>query len=126
MNNNKMSDELNIIELIKDIEDGQLTIDQIIKKHNITKYKYNKILKQGDLKKVYPQHIDNSNKRKPKNTKFKRMLSEGADKDASSFDIEGFKQDSKNGMKLSDLMKKYTLTLYQIRELRIRYDLKTQ
>ncbi len=40
--------------------------------------------------------------------------------------IHDFITDSKNSMKLTDLMSKYNLSLYQIRELRKQYDLKTK
>ena len=40
--------------------------------------------------------------------------------------MEDFISDSKNGLKIKDLMPKYNLTLYQIRELRKQFDLKTK
>lgn len=104
----------NIKEILGDIENGQLSVDQIVEKHNITKYKYNQILKMAEIKKPYKAD-------------FQRMLMESEIKmDDVSFDMEGFKSDCKGGMKISELMDKYSLSLYQIRELRKRYDLKTK
>lgn len=113
----------NIKEILEDIENGKLTVDQIVEKHNITKYKYNQILKTAEIKKPYA-HASNE---KTAKTDFQRMLKESEAKtDNSSFDLEGFKADCKGGMKISELMEKYGLSLYQIRELRKKYELKTK
>lgn len=40
--------------------------------------------------------------------------------------MEGFKNDCIDGVKLSELMEKYKLSLYQVRELRKKYELKTR
>lgn len=62
-----------------------------------------------------------------KTTKFKKMLRESeVNPEDGLFDLEGFKEDCHKGMKLSELMEKYKLSLYQVRELRKRFDLKTK
>jgi hypothetical protein len=121
--------DIDIKEIIKDIERGDLTSQQIIEKHNINTYKYNQILKLAEIKKPY---CINANNKKPKNTKFKRMLY-GSDKEQidlektdETFDKEGFIGDCKRGLKISELMEKYGLSLYQVRELRKRCELKTK
>lgn len=40
--------------------------------------------------------------------------------------VNNFKDDCKNCMKISDLMEKYKLSLYQARELLKKFDLKTK
>ncbi len=67
----------------------------------------------------------------PKDTKFKRMLLE-ENKDTKDnvvlniLNIDEFKNDCLQGMKISELMEKYKLSLYQVRELRKKFDLKTK
>lgn len=119
--------DIDIKEIVKDIENGELTSQEIIEKHKITLYKYIKILKFGELKKTYVQH-NTEHKKKPKITKFKRLLygSEQEQKTDETFDKEGFIGDCKSGMKISELMEKYKLSLYQVRELRKKFDLKTK
>ncbi len=120
---NMSDDNKNMIkDIIKDIENGEMTMHEIIEKYGITAYKYNKIIKMGELKKTYVQH-NSEYKKKPKNTKFKQLLQ---DCSTDSFDLEKFKEDCKAGIKLSELMEKYGLSLYQIRELRKKYELKTK
>jgi hypothetical protein len=68
----------------------------------------------------------------PKNTKFKQLLygTEEQQKEAKilpeSFVLSDFITDSKNKMKITELMSKYNLTLYQIRELRKQHNLTTK
>jgi hypothetical protein len=109
--------DINIIDIVKDIEESNLTVPEILVKHQITIHTYNKICKSGNLKKKY------ANVKKEKNTKFKQLLQ---DCSTDSFDLEKFKEDCKAGIKLSELMEKYGLSLYQVRELRKKYDLKTK
>lgn len=114
--------------IVRDIDNGCLTVNQIVEKYHITKYKYNKIRIEYDLQKDYVSSNNGENKKKPKNTKFKKILIQAdvKDPDSSSFDLEAFKKDCKDGMKLSVLMDKYKMSLYQVRELRKRYDLKSR
>jgi hypothetical protein len=115
--------EYDIKIIIKDIEEGVMTIDEILSKHNITTYKYYQILKMAEIKKPYAKTVK---RRLPKNTKFKQMLKGSGDNENLSFDKESFIKDSKEGMKINELMDKYSLSLYQIRELRKKFDLKTK
>ena len=57
----------------------------------------------------------------PKQTKFKELI---LGKKADQFNKDDFIAESKNGLKIDELMSKYNLTLYQIRELRKKYELK--
>ena len=111
--------------IVRDIEDGRLTVNQIIEKYHITKYKYNKIRTEYDLQKDY---VSGENKKKPKNTKFKQLLVQVdvPEPDSSEFDLDVFKKDCETGMKITELMDKHHLSLYQVRELRKKYDLKTK
>lgn len=110
----KMSDSISIIDIIKDIEEGLLSSEEIIKKHSITRYKYSCIVKESGIKKKY---VSPANARSnPKNTLFKRLLY--GDTNGTSFDLEAFTEDCSKGVKISDLMKNYNLSLYQVRELR--------
>jgi len=125
-NDNNSDSSINIKNIISDIENGELTMKQIIEKYGITIYKYNQIVKLAEIKKPYVQH-SNEHKKKPKTTKFKKMLTESdVNPQDGSFDLEGFKEDCQKGMKISELMEKYKLSLYQVRELRKRFDLKTK
>jgi len=111
--------EFDIKKIIKDTEDGEIGIYDILRKHKITLYKYNQILKMAEIKKTYVKS--------KKTTKFKKMLTESdVNPQDGSFDLEGFKEDCQKGMKISELMEKYKLSLYQVRELRKRFDLKTK
>jgi hypothetical protein len=117
-------DNIDIKEIVKDIEKGDLTSQQIIKKHHINAYKYTQILKLAEIKKPYCVNANNKN---PKVTKFKKMIMQSdVNVEDNSFDKEGFIGDCKGGLKISELMEKYGLSLYQVRELRKRYDLKTK
>jgi Mor family transcriptional regulator len=121
-----MSNELNInmVDVIRDIESGKMSREDIIKKYNLTSYKYYKILKEADIKNSY-----NELKKKPKQTAFKRLMNkefEDEDDNKDLFDLENFMTDCRNGMKISDLMEKYKLSLYQIRELRKKHELTTK
>ncbi len=112
--------DIKLIDIINDIQSGVYDYKDILKKYNLTRYKYDCILKNFDIK-------NPAVKKGPKNTKFKRLLNseEKDNKDKEQkLDIESFKQDCKNGMKIAELMEKYKLSLYQVRELRIKYDLK--
>jgi len=123
---------MNVTELeniVRDIEDGLLNIQQILDKYHITQYKYSKIVKEYGLKKDYVVSVDNEYRKKPKNTKFKKILVQidVPEPNSSEFDLDAFKKDCETGMKLTELMDKYHLTLYQVRELRKKYGLtKTQ
>jgi Mor family transcriptional regulator len=124
--------EYKIENIVKDIESGNMEMKEIIKKYNLTSYKYYKIIKELEIKNESSSKRGPKGKTGPKNTKFKRMLY-GSDKEQidlektdEKFDKEGFIGDSKSGMKISELMEKYGLSLYQVRELRKRYELKTK
>ena len=117
---------MNVTELeniVRDTEGGHMTIDQIVQKYHITKYKYNRIVKEYGLKKDYVPSVNNDYRKKPKNTKFKQILVQANTEtpDPSVFDIVSFKKDCGEGMKITALMDKYKLSLYQVRELRKKY-----
>lgn len=111
--------DFDIKEIIKDTENGEIGIYDILRKHKITLYKYNQIVKLAEIKKTYVKS--------KKSTKFKKMLNEsGVNPEDSSFDLEGFKEDCQKGVKISELMEKYKLSLYQVRELRKKFELKSR
>lgn len=114
---------INVKNIIIDIEEGTLSSKEIMEKYNLTPYRYYRI--KGDVKNPHRGLIQ---KGVPKNTKFKQLLNEGKNEniEETSFDMEGFKKDCIDGVKLSELMEKYKLSLYQVRELRKKYDLKTR
>lgn len=115
----------NVIDLIKIIETSGLTSNEIITKYNITSYYFYKIVHEYNLKPTQKRSG-------PKNTKFKKLLYGTEEEQKASkifpegFVMEDFIMDSKNDMTIADLMSKYKLTLYQIRELRIKLHLKTK
>ena len=115
-------DDVDILEFVKIIEKGELSSTEIMSKYKVSSYRFYKILREYDIK-------PKKNKTGPKNTKFKQLLygTEEEQKAAKIFPecfvFEDFVVDSKNGMKITDLMSKYNLTLYQIRELRKQNEL---
>ena len=116
----KMSDENssnNITDIIRDIETGLFSVDEITSKYSLTKYKYYKLLKEAGIKNDYTKNKD---------TKFRLLLKQSGTNPNQSFNLEEFKEDCEKGMKLSELMDKYSLSLYQVRELRKKYELKTR
>jgi Mor family transcriptional regulator len=121
--------DYNIMNIINDIESGSFSVDQIIEKYKLNKYKYYKILKEAEIKN--PSTKIGAPCR-PKNTPFKKLLNQKGGNgdehisDPDEFDLDAFKQDCEKGMKLTELMEKYKLSLYQVRELRKKYDLKTK
>jgi hypothetical protein len=121
------NNDIDVVELIAIIEEGVLSSIEIMKKYNISSYRFYKIVREYNVK------TKKSTRRKaPKNTKFKQLLygTEEQQQAAKIFPeglhIEHFIADSKNSMKITELIKKYNLTLYQIRELRKQHELTTQ
>lgn len=118
-------EDLDILEFVKIVEQGELSSTEIMKKYKINSYRFYKMLHEYDLK---PKK-NKTGKCGPKNTKFKKLLygTEEEQKAAKILPeclvIDDFVADSKNGMKITDLMVKYNLTLYQIRELRKKHEL---
>jgi hypothetical protein len=116
---------INISNLIQIIEHSGLSSSEIMEKYNISSYRFYKIVHEYNLKPTQKRSV-------PKKTKFKQLLygTEEEQKEAKIFPdgfvIEDFIKDSKMHMSITHLMSKYNLTLYQIRELRIQYDLKTK
>jgi len=128
-------DKNNVHHIIDIIQKGDLSAVEIMKKYNISTYRFYKITREYNLvpkKKYIGSQKGRSSSTLPKNTKFKQLLygTEEEQRQAKilpeGFVIEDFITDSKNGIVIKDLMKKYNLTLYQIRELRKEYDLKTK
>lgn len=116
----KDEDQLKLI--IGDIQDGILGCKEIILKYGLTTYKYYKILKEYDIindaSKPGPKRPTG-----PKQTKFKSMIngSNVSKEIVNEFDLEQFKIDCRSGVKINELMEKYKLSLYQVRELRKNY-----
>jgi len=123
----KVSKE-NICNIVSLIEENQLTSSEIITMFDITKYILYKIMDDYNIK---PKVFKRGPKKPtgPKKTQFGLLLrgTEEEQKEAKilpeCFVIDDFITDSKNGMKILELMPKYNLTLYQIRELRKKYEL---
>ena len=109
--------------IIRDIESSKHSPRSIMYKYNLTSYKYYKLLKEAEIKNPYSKLGAPIG---PRNTVFKKLLNQSDEHDESAFDLEAFKKDCQNLMKLSELMDKYHLSLYQVRELRKKYDLKTK
>ena len=108
-------------DVIKDIEQGQFTSTEIITKYGISTYKYYKILKEYDIKNTKTMKKGPKapfGRPIPKNTAFKMLLNGEANPINESFNFEQFKKDYDKGEKITNLMEKYHLTLYQVRELR--------
>ena len=62
----------------------------------------------------------------PRSTAFKNLLKQSDGGDENTTDIDIFTKDCKEGMKISELMEKYKLSIYHIRELRKKHNLKTR
>lgn len=131
-NENNENLEYKIEDIVRDIEDVNISMRDILKKYKLTTYKYYKIINELDIKN---ETREQRGPKKPfgptgpKETRFKKMLrGDVVDVDGveEKFDLEEFKKDSKAGIKMTELMEKYKLTLYQVRELRKKYDLKTR
>ena len=129
----EMTEEIENFELLsgitEDIQQGELTIHQILEKYSITMYRYNQIRNKLNLKKAY---VLKDNKR-VKTTSFTRMLdkfskasNEVKEVDETQFNLDEFKKACNEKMKIVDLMKTFSLTLYQIQELKKRYNLKNR
>lgn len=117
------SENIDIKNIIRDIESGENSPETVKNKYNLTSYKYYKLLKEAEIKNPYSKLGAPIG---PRNTVFKKLLNQSDEHDESAFDLEAFKKDCQNLMKLSELMDKYHLSLYQVRELRKKYDLKTK
>lgn len=121
----KISQE-DILKIVSVMKEGKLTSGDIFRIFHITKYYLNKIIKEYNVKPA----MFKMGPKGPKKTKFK-LLIEGTEEEQkqanifpSEFVLNDFIVDCKKGMKILELMPKYNLTLYQIRELRKKYDLK--
>jgi len=131
-NNTKSKNNERILEIIDEIQSSKIPSIEIRKKWGLTQYQYYKFIKEHNLK------TDSFRKGPkcpsgPKNTKFKQLLygTEEEQKEAKilpdNLNIEDFKCDCTiNKLKISEIMSKYNLTLYQVRELRILHDVKTK
>jgi Mor family transcriptional regulator len=115
-------DTIDIKNILRDIESGENSSQSIIEKYNLTSYRYYRLLKEAGIKNPYSKLGAPPG---PRNTDFKRLLNQSHG--SAEPDINNFKEDCEKGMKLSELMEKYKLSLYQVRELRKKYGLtKTQ
>ena len=122
--------DLDVTIVLADIESGNFTSKEIMSKYDLSSYKYYKILEEYGVKnpsmKTGPK--GSFGPVGPKNTPFKKLLSKSnePDPDPSSFSLEEFRKDCEKSMKIVELMDKHHLSLYQVRELRKKYDLKTK
>jgi hypothetical protein len=122
--------DLDVTIVLADIESGNFTSKEIMSKYDLSSYKYYKILEEYGVKnpsmKTGPK--GSFGPVGPKNTPFKKLLSKSnePDPDPSSFNLEEFRKDCEKSMKIVELMDKHSLSLYQVRELRKKYDLKTK
>jgi hypothetical protein len=108
---------VDIVGIIRDIEEGRLSIRQIREKYSISGYKYSLIVKEAGIRKKYVyEQTDHS-----KNTPFKRLLNGSTDSVDETFNLRQFVEDCRAGETISSLMVKYGLSLYQIRELRKKH-----
>ena len=115
--------------VIEDIESGNFSSKEIMKKYDLTNYKYYKILDEYGIKNPSMKQGPKGpfGPVGPKDTPFKKLMERVENMvEPSSFNLEEFKEDCEKGMKLSELMDKYSLSLYQVRELRKKYELKTR
>jgi hypothetical protein len=126
----KLSTEL-LEKIVTDMETGTYTFTQIKKNYNITGYQYYKIMKDYNLEpEVFVRGVKKGQSVGPRRTKLTEILrgpinlSDSVDTLLVTFDTEAFIEDSKHGLKIKELMTKYDLSLYQIRELRKRFELK--
>jgi len=111
-----------IMNLIKIIQEKKLTSTQIMEKYNINSYRFYKIVREYDLK-------IKKNKTGPKHTKYKQLV-DGTEEELRNakilpegFPIRDFITDHTNKMTITELLSKYNITLYQLKELRIQYNL---
>jgi hypothetical protein len=117
-------------EIIEAVEKNQLSAIEIMRKYNVNAYRFYKILNEYNLVVTKKIKSGPTGPTGPKKTKFKQLLlgTEEEQKAAKilpeGFVLNDFIEDSKNGLKISELRQKYNLTLYHIRELRKKYDLK--
>ena len=118
-----------IEKMLSVVKKGNSTSCEIVTMFGINKYYLYKMMKENNV----DPSIFKKGPRKPtgpKKTRFK-LLIEGTEEEQKQanifppeFVLNDFIADSKKGMKILELMSKYNLTLYQIRELRKKYDLK--
>ncbi len=114
--------------IIAIIEQRELTPRQIMNKYNISRYRFYKIVHEYGLQ-AKRLKSGPKNPTGPKITKFKESLfgTETEQLEAkiipNTVNIDEFISDNKSGLTISELMSKYNLTLYQIRELRIQHNL---
>ena len=110
-------------EILKGIESGDYSSTMIMEKYDLTYYKYHRILKETGIKNVYFGPKNGGAPPGPRSTAFKDLLKQSDGGNENDTDIDEFTKDCKDGMKISELMEKYSLSIYQIRELRKRHDL---
>ena len=106
------SETIDIKNILRDIESGENSHRSIIEKYNLTSYRYYRLLKEAGIKNQYSKLGPPPG---PRNTDFKRLLNQSHG--SVEPDINIFKEDCEKGMKLSELMEKYKLSLYQVRDL---------
>lgn len=113
-------------EILSGIESGDYSSTMIMEKYDLTYYKYHRILKETGIKNPYCGPKNGGAPPGPRSTAFKNLLKQSDGGDENTTDIEMFTKDCKEGMKISELMEKYKLSIYQIRELRKKHDLKSR
>ncbi len=120
-----------IEKIVIDMESGIKTFTQITKCYNITAYQYYKIMKNYKLQpEIFKQGLKKGQKLGERRTPLVEIvrgtikLNDSDDKLFLPFNKEEFIEDSKKKVKIKDLMSKYSLSLYQVRELRKHFNLK--
>jgi len=126
----KISEDV-LEKIVMDMETGNRTFTQIREHYKITAYQYYKIMKEYNLQpEIFKRGVKKGQAIGPRRTKLTDIirgpidLTESIDSLLVTFDKETFMEDNKKGMKIKELMVKYDLSLYQMRELRKRFDLK--
>jgi hypothetical protein len=131
-NTNVILDSDTILQIIADIQSEKIPSMTIRKKYNLSKYRFYKIIND--------YHIRTPSMTRgprvptgPRNTPFKKLIHGTPEEQKAAkilpenFNVNHFIEDcTTTKLTISELMSKYNLSLYQVRELRIAYDVKTK
>jgi len=130
-NKNVILDSDTILQIINEIQTETIPSMDIRKKYNLSKYRFYKIINDHNLRTPTMTRGPKC-KTGPKKTPFKQLLHGTEEEQRAAkilpehVNIDDFVTDCKNKVKISELMTKYHLSLYQVRELRIIHDVKTK
>lgn len=118
-----------IVDIVKDIESDTMTVKEILEKYNISTHIYRKILEVSGLKKKKVSKLIKKIRFTGdliQPTSSSSTTSSVSESTLNSLDVDIFKLDCEAGMKMSDLMVKHKLSLYEVRELRKIHGFKTR